>query len=119
MSFCWWIADIWFHYDAFTTAQERGDIPPDEIFDYTLILGQGFVENGRFVDVSFEEAAKRPEKWPELILTRPYFISQSARVLIRRCYEKGECSVGYPEQLVSRERVDTLRHLPSSGFRTT
>lgn len=98
-----WLAEIWFHYDAFITAQERGDIPPDEIFDYTLILGQGLVENGRFVELSIEEAAKVPERWPELILTRPYFISQSARVLIRRSYERGECSAGYPEELASRE----------------
>jgi Protein of unknown function (DUF2726) len=80
-----WLAEVWFLNAAFEAAQERGEIPWDEIFHYSFILGMGyFDDDAKFVEVDAANPALSIEelKRRRLVLTRPYdpFISTRARI---------------------------------------
>lgn len=87
-----WLAEVWFLDEAFDEAQRRGDIPPDQQFMYFYIMGMGYVDNGRVVEVApgeaFVEAVKSGKK---VFNTMPYdpFIPYRSRT--ERYRKAGNC----------------------------
>jgi len=51
-----WLAEVWFLEDAFYKAQEQGQVPYDEVFDYAAILGVGYRDQGQVNYLDFSNA---------------------------------------------------------------
>jgi hypothetical protein len=98
-----WLAEVWFLDQAFTQAQERGEVPYDEVFDYSMILGFAFRDQGRLVhidDLESEEQVRLLQKHMErMVITRPYDPFIPSRAYIQRAYDTGACRRLSPEEL--------------------
>jgi hypothetical protein len=96
-----WIAEVWFLSADFYAAQERGDVGPYEVFDYSAVLGIGYFEDGRLVEIDTADAAAAVEhmRRKKTVLTRPYDPFLPNRVHIHRLWEKGLCLAPVPEVL--------------------
>jgi hypothetical protein len=103
-----WLTEVWFLNKAFCEAQERGEIDPTEIFHYSFILGMGYRQDGRIVEIEDPDPVKVLEKVEALRqanvkvgVIRPYDPFIEYRAFIHALYEKGKCKKPVPEMLVA------------------
>lgn len=98
-----WLAEVWFLEDGFTQAQERGEIPADEVFDYGFILGLAYRDQGRLVELTDlpipEQLRLMKEHQGNLLPTQPYNPFGPSRAYIVRSFEQGACRAPSPEHL--------------------
>ena len=133
-----WAAEVWFLYEGFCEAQASGQVPYDEIFNYSAYLGWGYYEGDRLVEIDHSDLAKRmgklfeQEDLPEevkslslenlgqalgfgdrkLVMIRPYDPFLPAHVELIRCLEKKVCLS--PTEVLSAE--DPQGYIVSLAF---
>ena len=81
-----WFVEVWFMRTAFNEAQERGDIPPDEIFDAWCVV------TDRSGKISF-----------------PFWLSAPALVKLRRLAEAGKIRDPVMSRWVGRDKDGNYR----------
>lgn len=102
-----WLVELWFLYDGFCRAQERGEISWSEVFMPCSILGLAYVENGQVIevdDMAYGRAMNEmdPQGFAafqaKLKPFTPYdpFIPQFA--FLNKCSELGLCE--YPPEVL-------------------
>jgi hypothetical protein len=88
-----WLAEVWFLEDGFNKAQERGQVPYDEVFDYSAFLAVGYRLEGQTIDISDREISEQLRLMDEhsgrIVITRPYDPFVSSRAYILRAFERG------------------------------
>jgi hypothetical protein len=98
-----WLAEVWFLDDGFTKAQDRGDIPGDEIFDYGFVLGLAYWDQGRLVEITdlevLEQLRLMEEHKGKLVPTQPYNPFGQFRAYIIRSFDQGACGAPFPEEI--------------------
>lgn len=102
-----WLAELWFMQEAFYAAQEAGSVPLDEPFIYTNILGFGYTDGGRFVEIDGLEPEEQVrlliEHQGRIIVHRPYDPFLPYRASIMRSYKKGACQRPVPEEVTGTD----------------
>ncbi|MBD2539578.1 DUF2726 domain-containing protein [Coleofasciculus sp. FACHB-SPT36] len=91
-----WLMEVWFLDQEFVKAQERGGIPDNYDFHYSLVMGCGYREGDKFVELDFNnseatiEVLKKYGKFGEdkIVTTRPYDPFLPSRALLHK-YSKG------------------------------
>ena len=103
-----WLTEVWFLYVAFCEAQQRGELPEDEIFHYSFFLGLGYIEDGRIIEIDTSDASATLSKAETLkqakvrvVTTRPYDPFIEHRAYIQHLHKKGLCSRPVPECIVA------------------
>jgi hypothetical protein len=72
-----WLTELWFLYESWCEAQENGEVPWDEPFLYFS-----------FIEVKQEGG-----------IDYPFDLAQPTRLLIIRCFEKGQVTSPCPEEI--------------------
>jgi hypothetical protein len=102
-----WLTEVWFMQEAFYAAQEAGSVPFDEPFIYSNILGFGYMEGGRFVEIDSLEPEEQVrlliEHRSQIIVHRPYDPFLPHRASIMRSYKKGACQCPVPEEVTGTD----------------
>jgi hypothetical protein len=97
-----WLAEVWFLHEDFCAAQAQGQIPYDEVFHYSFILGLAFRGERGLREIDFADARsavkQTSEQSGELIITRPYDPFLPSRALLRRLHDRGVCQ--YPPEIL-------------------
>lgn len=98
-----WLAEVWFLDEGFNKAQERGEIRPDEVFDYGFVLGLAYRDQGRLVEITDLELPEQLRLMKEhagrLVPTQPYNPFGPSRTYIMRSFDQGACRAPYPEEI--------------------
>lgn len=98
-----WLAEVWFLEDAFNMAQQQGQVPFDEIFDYAAFLGFGYLEHGRVVDISDREISEQLRLMNahagRVVTTHPYNPFAASHAYISRTCAADICRARFPEEL--------------------
>lgn len=93
--------------EAFYAAQEDGSVPLDEPFFYSNILGFGYTDGGRFVDIDDLEPEEQVklliEQQGQIVVHRPYDPFLPYRAFIVRSYEGGACQRPVPDEVTGTE----------------
>lgn len=97
-----WLAEVWFLNEAFTQAQERGEVPYDEIFHHSTILGFAYRDQSELVHIddlgSQEQVRLLHEHVGRMVITRPYDPFIPSRAYIQRVYHTGACRRPRPDE---------------------
>lgn len=102
-----WLAEVWFMQEAFYGAQESGSAPFDEPFIYSNILGFGYMDGSRFVEIDSLEPEEQVrlliEHQGRIVVHRPYDPFLPYRASIVRSYKKGVCQRPVPEEVTGTD----------------
>ncbi len=102
-----WLTEVWFMQEAFYAAQEAGSVPFDEPFIYSNILGFGYMDGGRFVEIDGlkpeEQVRLLTEHQGRIIMHRPYDPFLPYRASIMHSYEEGGCQRPVPEEVTGTD----------------
>lgn len=102
-----WLTEVWFLNKAFNEAQEEGQVPYDEIFHYSFVLGMGYRKDGHIVEIEERDAGKLMQRVEKLEkenvpvgVIRPYDPFIEYRAMIQQFYKRTGTKRVSPEEIV-------------------